>query len=718
MKRPSPYINRELSWLDFNGRVLEEAEDESNPLVERLKFLAIFSSNLNEFYMIRVGGLLDQSLAGLSGEDDITRMSPGKQLDEIFRKTAKLVGAYNAVQHSLFLAAAKKGIRYIRLEKPSANEKQHIYGEFNKTAMPLVSTIIVDSKHPFPYLPSGCVFIAARIKGKNREKLGLVLFPESAEKLIFVGRGDLSFFLVEDAAEVFAGNMFPRQELLETGKFRVTRNADMAYDEGDAAGEDSYKAVMERVLEIRRRLNPVRLETDLPPSSGLTQEISRRFNLTPQQVFTLTGPLDMSFIYRISDTAKLAGHAECFFPEMKSLYAPGLRRQASVIAQIRYRDFIMIHPYVNFEAVLALLREAAYDESVIAIRQTLYRVSNNSEVIRYLLEAANNGKEVTVLVELKARFDEANNINWAAKLEAAGCRIIYGRDYIKVHSKLLLITRKTAKGIAYTAHISTGNYNEDTANLYTDIGILTSNEEIAHDITLFFRELGAGKTDEEYRIFDVSPESLRIKLYSLIDNEIKAAQSGGAGRIIMKMNALADRGIIDKLIEASNAGVKTELLVRGICCLKAGIPKVTENIRVVSVVGRFLEHSRVFWFLSGGDEKLFISSADLMTRNLNRRMEIMCPVLDSHIAGNIKDMILILLKDAVKGRIMCPDGSYRRRETPDGGADAQAKQYLKCLEDFRNQLPVKKSLKRRVLRRALGFALLKLGKKISPDYPV
>lgn len=712
--KKSPYINRELSWLDFNRRVLEEAEDENNPLLERLKFLSIFSSNLDEFFMIRAGGLFDQSLAGLAGEDEITYMSPAKQLDEIYKKTSKLINSYNTVREEVFKKVSGAGIRIANKDDLTETERQRVSEVFKSIIMPLVSTIIVDSKHPFPYLPSGTVFIAARIRSKTREKLGLILFPESAEKIISLGEGQ-SFFLVEDAAKEFAQIMLPRQELLETGKFRVTRNADMALEDDDTAGEENYSLVMERILTIRRRLAPIRLETDLSQGSQLTLEVCKRFNLSLKQAFTLTGPLDMGFVRQVTDAAKIKGFAEYFYPEMKSVYTPGLKRRASVIAQVKNRDFLMMHPYVNFEAVLALLREAAYDESVIAIRQTLYRVSNNSEVVKYLLEAAGNGKEVTVLVELKARFDEANNINWAARLEGAGCRVIYGRDYMKVHSKLLLITRKIPKGLAYTAHISTGNYNEDTANLYTDIGLLTSNEDIAKDIILFFRELGAGKQDEKYRVFDVAPDGMRKKIYALIDNEIKNA-ANGSGHILMKMNALADKGVIDRLIEASKAGVKVDLLVRGICCVKAGIPKVTENIRVVSIVGRFLEHSRVFWFLNGGNEKLFISSADLMTRNLNRRMEVLCPVLDPGLAGNIKDMAFSLISDTAKGRIMRPDGSYRRPEPSGAEGDSQTKQYLKCLEDYKKQLPRTRKTQPPAIRRALGSVLLKLGKRISPDY--
>lgn len=715
MRKQSVYINREVSWLEFNERVLEEAQDKSNPLLERLKFLSIFCSNLDEFFMVRVGGLFDQSLTGLVGEDSITGMSANKQLDAIYKKSAKMIASYNKVQRTLFNELREIGIKHFEPNNLSARDTQRLQAEFVKRVRPLLSTFIVDSKHPFPYLPNKMVFLGVRLKGKNTEKLGLILFPEAAGKIIFLDTDDVSFFLIEDIAERFAKEMFPKQEVLDVGKFRVTRNADLVLDDEAALEEESYRQAMQLILERRKRLMPVRLETDLQRTNHICQDLAKRLNITCDQIYTQTGPLDMSLAWKIIDAAKAKGFTKHFYKDMKSVYTPGLLRGESVIRQVKTKDYLMIHPYVNFDAVLALLREAAYDDSVIAIRQTLYRVSNNSEVVKYLVAAAENGKDVTVLVELKARFDEANNLSWAAKLEDAGCRVIYGRDYLKVHSKLLLVTRNTPKGITYTAHVATGNYNEKTANLYTDIGILTSNEAIAKDIILFFRELGAGMTGEEYRIFDVSPGGIRKKLYKLIDEEIFNYRRYGRGKIVAKINALADKDMIDKLIEASKAGVQIDLIVRGICCLKAGISGMTENIRVISIVGRFLEHSRVYWFLGGGDEKIFISSADLMTRNLDRRMEVLCPVLDEKNAERIKDMIFTLLKDTTKGRIMQPDGSYVRLDLEDGIPNTQMVQYEKCVKDYKKRLPQKKMRVARSVRNGMAHALIRLGKRLSTD---
>lgn len=712
----SPYINRELSWLDFNIRVLEEAQCAESPLLERLKFLSIFCSNLDEFFMVRVGGLFDQLLAGLGGEDKITELTPHKQLDLVFEKTTSMIDRYNATQSELFALLDEIGIRRIKSGKLAERHMEFFRAEFNKTIRPLISTIIVDGKHPFPYLPNKAVFIAARLKVKGGEKLGLVLFPETASKIVFLNSEEVVYYLVEDIIKAFAHEMFPKMEVIEIGKFRVTRNADLELDDEAAGSEEDYRKAMQHILKKRRRLMPVRLETNLIATSELSKLLANSLGLTQAQVFTRRGPLDMDLMWIVLDAAKAKRFSDHFFSEIKNVYIPGLLKGESIHRQIRTRDYLLIHPYINFDAVLDLLREAILDDSVIAIRQTLYRVSNHSEIVKYLVAAAENGKEVTVLVELKARFDEENNIEWAAKLEDAGCHVIYGRDFLKVHAKLLLITRKTSKGIAHTAHVATGNYNEKTANLYTDVGILTSNEEIANDIILFFRELSMDYTGEEYRVFHVSPDGIRKKFYEMIDNEIRCKEMyARGGHIIAKLNSLADKDIIDRLIKASQAGVQIDLIVRGICCLNAGIPGLTENIRVISVVGRFLEHSRVYWFLNGGDDKLFISSADLMTRNLDRRMEVLCPVNDKEISSRIKDMLFLLLKDTKKGRIMQPDGSYARLQLPDGCEDAQMIEHQRCHDDYLRQLPHKKMFFAQSIRRAIGEAMIWLGRRIAPS---
>lgn len=716
MASKSPYINRELSWLEFNARVLEEAQCQENPMLERLKFLSIFCSNLDEFFMVRVGGLFDQLLAGLVSEDKITELTPQKQLDLIFEKTVDMIHAYNTTQSELFAALDEIGISRIKPGKFAERHMSFFREEFNKTIRPLISTIIVDGKHPFPYLPNKAVLIAARLKYKGGEKLGLVLFPETASRIVFLNSDEVVYYLAEDIIKAFAQEIFPKMEIVEIGKFRVTRNADLELDDEVAGSEEDYRKAMQHILKKRRRLMPVRLETNLPATSEIAKTLANRLGLSQTQVFTRRGPLDMNLMWTVLDAAKAKRYTDHFFSDTKNVYVPGLQQDESIHRQIRMKDYLLIHPYINFEAVLDLLREAALDDSVIAIRQTLYRVSNHSEVVKYLVAAAENGKEVTVLVELKARFDEENNIEWAAKLEDAGCHVIYGRDYLKVHAKLLLITRRSSKGIVHTAHVATGNYNEKTANLYTDVGILTSNDDIANDIILFFRELSMDYTGDEYRVFHVSPGGIRKKFYEMIDNEIRCNEMyARGGHIVAKLNSLADRDMIDRFIKASQAGVQIDLIVRGICCLKAGIPGLTDNIRVISVVGRFLEHSRVYWFLNGGDEKLFISSADLMTRNLDRRMEVLCPVNDKNIASRVKDMLFLLASDTEKGRVMQPDGSYTRLELPDGCKNAQMVEYQRCRDDYLMQLPHRKMFLTQTVRRAVGGALIWLGRHIAPS---
>ncbi len=702
----TPYINRELSWLDFNLRVLEEAEDTSNPLLERLRFLGIFSSNLDEFFMVRVGRL--QSLAACGGGiPDMAGLSPAQQHDAVLKKTAGMMDTYNAVQKSVFSALASAGIVRLKPDALSGAGPDALRAQFLDAMLPLVSAIIVDPKHPFPYLPGGATFVAARLKYKNGEKLGLVLYPEAAPHIVFIPGGDIRFFLFEEAAVRYAADIFPRHEVLECGVFRVTRSASLELND-DALPEDAdYTGAMARVLEQRKRLEPVRLQSHLSATARLSQSLAQRFGLIPAQVIPQKGPLDLRFIPTLFQTARRGGYAGLHFRQLKSVYVPGLAQGEGVIRQVKSRDRLMIHPYVNFDAVLALMREAAHDPSVVAIRQTLYRISSHSEVVRYLAAAAQNGKEVTVAVELKARFDEASNLGWAAVLEDAGCRVIYGGP-LKVHAKLLLITRTTPKGLQHTVHISTGNYNENTARQYADIGLLTARRDIADDIVLFFRELCAGVPAGPTRLLDFSPGGIRRRLCLLIDAEIAAARQGSPGHIVFKANSLADKDIIDRLVAASGAGVKVDLLIRGICGLKAGLPGVTDNIRVISIVGRFLEHARVYWFAH--TDKLFLSSADLLPRNLNTRMEVLCPVLDAGIALRIKEMLQRQLRDVSKGRRMLPDGRYERLGAPGGVHDSQLAEFERCTMEAGQQ----PRQSRRALRRWVGGALVRLGHRFVP----
>jgi len=706
----SPYINREVSWLSFNRRVLEEAQDARNPLLERLKFLSIYSSNLDEFFMVRIGGLMDEILAGFNGKDVLTGLSPAQQLDITLGIVHSMADDYQKTQKKLFAALSKTGVVRLNPAQMQGRSLAALKKQYFETVVPLITAVVIDLKHPFPFLPCGTSFVGVRIKGKNNDKLGLILLPDAAPKIIVTADEKLSFFFAEDAAALFSADIFPKYDVAEQGIYRVTRNADIVLDDDALPDGTDYRQAMAHILEKRKRLEPVRLQSSLPANSKLTRMLAKRLELKNNQVFIESSPLNMSAVGPLIDTARTSGYAQLLYKDLNHAYVPSLRRGDSVIAQTRNRDHLLIHPYMDFDAVLALLREAAFDPTVVAIRQTLYRVSSQSEVVRYLASAAQNGKEVTVVVELKARFDEESNLGWAAALEEAGCRVIYGTGGLKVHAKLLLITRSTPKGPRHTAHISTGNYNELTTRIYSDVGLLTANDDIANDIILFFREIGAGASAGPYKTLSVSPNGIRQTLCCLIDDEIASAQSGGSGHIMFKINSLSDKGMIDKLIEASQVGVKIDLIVRGICCLKAPIDGLTENIRIVSIVGRFLEHARIYWF--SHSDALYISSADLMTRNLNSRMEVLCPVFDKRIALQLKRLMIMQLCDTAKGRIMQPDGGYARLKTDSGISDSQLAQYALCADD--DAIQQKRWLYKtgKNLRKALGYAFVRLGRRI------
>lgn len=702
----NPYIDRNQSWLLFNARVLEEAADQANPLLERLKFMSIFCTNLDEFFMVQIGGLLDRILAPDSDVDP----HPEQQLELALSCTHALMQSFLGVRRPLFAELEQADIHQLSVRQLSGELKQRVKESFFEDVMPLVTAVIVDAKHPFPFLPCGAAFAAAGLRCKNGEKLGLVLFPEAARGPIYLEDSSMCCFLPEDAAACFACDIFPKHEVIEAGVFRVTRNADLVMDDDALPNGADYRQALAHVLEKRKKLQPVRLQSSEPVASRLTRSLSKRLGLKSRQVFCQEGPLDMRYVHGLISTARAHGYADLLFNGLKSVYAPGLRRGESVIDQVRQRDRLMIHPYVDFDAVLALLREAAYDESVVAIRQTLYRVSAGSEVVRYLCAAAQNGKEVTIAIELNARFDEASNLSWANALENTGCRVIYGRDNLKVHAKLLLITRNTPAGIRHTAHIATGNYNENTTRVYSDIGLLSSDAHIAQDIMLFFRELGADAPAGKYRSLSVSPGGIRAKLCNLLDTEIAHARAGGQAHVILKANAITDRPMIDKLIEASKAGVKIDLIIRGICCIKAGIQGLTHNIRIVSIVGRFLEHARVYWFSSS--DRLFISSADLMPRNLDRRMEVLCPVADKRAAAPIMQMLHMQLCDNTKGRQMREDGQYVRICAPYGITDSQMTLY-KAISESAALRPHRLRRAAKVARNMLGTALIRLGKRFT-----
>lgn len=713
----SAYINRELSWLDFNARVLEEALKEKNPPLERLKFLSIYSSNLDEFYMVRVGSLHDQSLSDHDFIDSISGMTAKEQLYSIYKKTFEIDSVFVKTVPSIFSDLKNNNIVHI---KPKDFEDQaELQANFERRLMPLLSPMVLDTKHPFPYISNNSVFCGVKLKNKNdKEKNGIVLFPQNIDMVFFLESEEshIKYMLLEELVIYYIEKLFKKYDVLEAGTFKVTRNADLILDDDLVSDEDDYKQAMIEILKKRKWLMPVRLQTDLGENSSLVKKIASKLSIKKSQIFYGYPYLYSGLAWDIITLAKDKGMDHLMYEKMNRVYPPGLVKGESIIFKVLEKDYLLTHPYERFEAVIDLINEAAKDPSVISIKQTLYRVGNDSVVVRALAEAAENGKDVTVLVELKARFDEQNNLNYATALEESGCHVIYGKDNLKVHAKSILITRKSKRGIDYICHLGTGNYNENTAKLYTDIGILTSDNIIAADLMNFFNDL-AGSEKEEYQKLLVSPNGIRKAMYEMIEKEVFNVKHGGKGRIILKLNSLADKKMIDKLIYASKNGVKIKLIVRGICCLNVGIKGLTDNIQVKSIVGRFLEHSRIFWFLNNGDEKMFISSADLMTRNLDRRMEIAYPVEDLAIKKRLLKSLKLMLLDNGKGRNMMADGEYVHSSKSDKSIrDSQMALYLKSVKETKKQKVNSNKIKLNIrIRNSLSSSLVKLANKISPN---
>jgi len=719
-KKISPYINRELSWLDFNSRVLEEAVKKENPPLERKKFLSIYSSNLDEFYMVRVGSLLDQSLSDHDFIDPISGMSSEEQLSAIYKKTADMDKLYLEAVKSVFSTLKENKIHHLHPEEIENQEELELH--FETRIMPVLSPMVLDGKHPFPYIANKSIFCGVRMLTKNEKKrTGIVLFPNNVDMVIFLDSkvDEIKYMLFEDVVLYYIKKLFTKYTVLESGIFKVTRNADLILDDDAISDEMDYKQAMVEILRKRRWLMPVRLQTTVQSRSELVKNIAEELSIKKNQTFFGYPYLHSGLAWDIIPAAQEKNMGNLMYQRIERVYPRGLIRGRSIINRVLEKDSLLLHPYENFEAVIDLLKEASNDPDVISIKQTLYRVSEHSAIIQALTEAAENGKDVTVLLELKARFDEQNNLNYAIKLEESGCTVIYGKDNLKVHAKSILITRKSKRGIEYISHLGTGNYNENTAKLYTDVGILTSDRVIAEDLLNFYSDL-AGNERQEYQKLLVSPKGIRKSMYELIDNEVFNANHGGFGHIIAKLNSLADKGMVDKLIYASQNGVKIHLIVRGICCLSAGLMDYTENIEVKSIVGRFLEHSRIFWFLADGDEKMYISSADWMTRNLDRRMEIACPVEDSAIKQRLKHSLDIMLMDTGKGRDMLPSGEYIHScKEEDFVVDSQMLLYQKTIDEAKKQKAgISKSGSHSSLRNRFSKALIRWANKISPDLNV
>ncbi len=671
------YINRELSWLEFNQRVLDEALIESMPLLERLKFIAITASNLDEFFMVRVGGL--QLLReDKSDSRDPSGATPEQQLKAIGHRTSQMVNdMYTCFNQQIEPALNEAGIHRITREKLNTTRTTSLQRFFLDEVSSVLSPVAVDDEHPFPFLTNQTlsIFFRLAIEPSKNRTLGPAFAEEQTERYVVIplgkvlsrfltipSEGGYNYVLLEDAVIHFAGHFFPEQTVLEAVTFRITRNADMAVREDDAA---DLAAGMEKVLDWRKDSNCVRLEIDGGCSQTTLEFLTTALAVDNDNIYQASGPLDMAAFFSL---ASLHGFDELRNKTWVAQPSSTIDPKESMFENISQQDHLLYHPYESFDPVVRLINEAADDPDVLAIKQTLYRTSRNSPIIAALIRAASNGKHVTTLVELKARFDEARNIGWARNLEQAGAQVIYGVRGLKTHSKICVIVRREPHGIRRYMHFGTGNYNEVTAHIYSDVSLLTCDEDLGSDAINFFNAITGYSQPQKFQKLEMAPHGLREKLHELVDGERTRALSGEPAEIVIKVNSLVDPQLIDALYAASQAGVKIRLNVRGICCLRPGVAGLSENITVISVVDRYLEHARIFYFLHGGDERLFISSADWMRRNLDNRVELLVPV-ENHSARNRLIKILdMYFQDNVKSHRLDAEGSYHRLQ-PNGKSD-------------------------------------------------
>ncbi len=672
----SCYDNRELSWLKFNVRVLEEARDSSVPLCERLLFSQIFQSNLDEFFMIRVGSLTDRVLVDDNKEDNKTGMTPKEQLEAIYKRVRELVPIKDETYFDTVKELEKIGVEHVRISSLTPEEEGYLRAYFNSEIRPLISPQVVDKRHPFPFLKNKEIYAVTHLESKNSVKLGIIPAGGSFPRIIpLPDKSRFRFLLAEDVILHYCGSVFENYRLLGKALIRITRNADINMEEGLYDHEVDLRQVMEELLKKRKKLAPVRLEISGKPGKEAVEYLCRQLELSNEQISECTAPLDMGFIFSLRNRIEKA-HPEMFFEPVSPRLPATISPNIPMIQQILRRDIMLSYPYESIRPFIRLLNEAGNDPDVISIKITLYRVASNSKIVEALINAAENGKEVFVLVELRARFDEENNIEWSKRLERAGCKVMYGPENLKVHSKLMLITRKNGNELQHITQIGTGNYNEKTSELYTDLSLMTAAPEIGEEAGTVFNALSIGNLVENTSHLLVAPLSLQNKVIDFIDGEIASARSGGEGYIGLKLNSLTDKVLIDKLIEASCAGVKIEMVIRGISCLVAGVPGLTENITVRSIVGRYLEHSRIYIFGKGDRQRIFISSADFMTRNTIRRVEVAAPVKSPELRKRVLHIFDIMMRDNVKARIQLPDGTYKRISPTEGEEPLTAQQYF------------------------------------------
>ena len=667
------YCNREYSWLQFNRRVLDQACDLTNPLLERCKFLAIFCSNLDEFFMVRVGSLLNESKLDPVARENKTELTAQEQVEGILAETKKLYQECSVAFSRLKAELAKNGMRILRPSELTVRQRARCEAHFFEAVLPLLSPMVLDSKHPMIRFENTHLYMMFELEREGRDMFGVMAIPPAAERLYRIEGGKkINLIAVEDLVSEFGYHAFPGYTVKGKALIRVTRNADFDtnVDDADLEHDFDFSKYMKRKVELRSTLDAVRVETD-KNSDTIRAFVLKNLDLKKSYCFKAEHYLDYKFLFSLGKYFLEEKLAVLKYPPFRGRVAADLLPPVKLVKRVRERDVFLAYPFDSMEPLIRLLNECADDPRIAAIKITIYRLDNHSRIVEALKRASENGKEVTVVIELCARFDEENNMYYAGILQEAGCTIIYGMQNYKVHSKIVSVLLSENGEIEYITHLGTGNYNESTSRQYTDLNIITADRAIGEDAAAFFRNIAICNTDYHYDRLLIAPQGLKKGLLKCIDEQIELAAAGKPARIVAKMNSLTDKQMIDKLYQAGKSGVRISLIVRGICCLMPGIPGETENIRIISIVGRFLEHSRIYCFGEGKERKMYISSADLMTRNTDKRVEIATPVLDKKIEGKIYRMLEVMLADNVKARVLLPDGSYKKTEQVGESVDSQ-----------------------------------------------
>lgn len=682
--------NRELSWLRFNERVMDEAKEKGVPAFEKLKFISIFTSNLDEFFMIRVGSLYDMASLKEMELDRRSKMTPKEQLERIYEAVEPLYKERDKTYSEIKKRLSPYGICGLSFKELQDPEKKYVKKYFKEQILPVLSPQIVDRNHPFPHLLNKEIYVIASLKRGNQKLFGLVPVPTYLSEILLLPGHDIRYIRMEKILMEYLEIIFDKYEVSDKNYICVTRNGDVSPDDEALDINEDFRNLMKKTLSKRRKMAVVRLETANPLTENMERYFCDRFCITPKQIFRTKMPMKLSYIFSVAE--KVPEHMrrtliyEPFVPQKSAM----VDEETSMIRQIRKKDILLSYPYESMEPFLKLLKEASTDPSVVTIKITIYRLSKKARLVEYLCAAAENGKEVTVLIELRARFDEQNNIDWSERLEDAGCRVIYGFENYKVHSKICLITCKTRNGYQYITQIGTGNYNEKTAAMYTDVCLMTADREIGQDGAAFFQNMCMGNLGGSYRHLLVSPYSLKKKVLELIEEETRKGENG---RIIMKMNSVTDVDFIEQISRASRAGVEVDLLVRGICCIRPGVEGYTDHVRVTSIVGRFLEHPRIFSFGRGSAQKLYIGSADMMTRNTEKRVEVACPVYDEDLRARLNHMLQVMLEDNVKARVLDAAGTYLKKGQGEPFVDAQEVFMQEAVQAAAVKKPAKRSIR-------------------------